>query len=77
MDFAICYTKPGTYLTFWLNRFHAGGFIWSLVRTRRADAGEQSWNQPALRFASETSGQAFIVSELAGNVLARVARVED
>lgn len=72
--FAIAYTKPGTMLTFWLNRFHAGGFIWSLVRTPHVDTVSY---QPALRFASLPEAQAFIVSELGSNPDARVVRVED
>lgn len=75
--YAICYTKPGTTLTFWLNRFSWGGFIWSLVRTSPADRDEQRWNQPPLRFESERDGQQFIVEHLGGNPDARVVLIEN
>jgi len=75
--FALAHSKPGTTLTFWLNRFSWGGFIWSLVRTRANDATSQGWNQPALQFDSEEAAQAFINSELAGNPEVRVMPVGD
>ena len=74
---AISYLKPGTTLTFWLNRFHTGGFIWSLVRTSTAENGEQRWNQPPLRFASAEEGEAFVREHLGGNPDARVVEVND
>lgn len=78
MSYAIAFTKEGTTLTFWLNRFSWGGFIWSLVRTSSTDtSSDQRWNQPALRFATAEEGQAFIASELAGNPAARVSQVSD
>lgn len=77
MSYAICFTNPGTTLTFWLNHFYAGGFIWSLVRSRTSVREDQEWNQPALRFNTETEAKTFIATELAGNRLARVAEVTD
>lgn len=77
--FAIAYTRPGTTLTFWLNKFSWGGFIWSLVRSRDVPGHqreEQEWNQPALRFPTEANAQAFIDTTLGGNPLARIVRVE-
>ena len=81
--FAICYTRPDTTLTFWLNRFHHGGFIWSLVRTPRTwmHVGSlndhQYWNQPPLRFPTREAAAAFVLSELSGNSLARIVEVTD
>jgi hypothetical protein len=81
--FAICFTRPGTTLTMWLNKFHAGGFIWSLVRTPRdwqhpmAEHDGQYWNQPPLRFSTVAEAQEFIQVQLSGNPQARVERVAD
>ena len=78
--YAICYTKPGTTVVFWLNRFHSGGFIWSPVRSRHIEGHlreEQEWNQPSLRFSTRAEAQHFIVQELASNPLARVVPVEE
>ncbi|MFI5222820.1 MAG: hypothetical protein ACHQX3_01025 [Nitrospirales bacterium] len=75
--FAICYTRPGTTLTFWLNRFSWGGYIWSLVRSTEQDHSDQRWNQPPLRFSERVEAEQFIQSELAGNPEARVVMVED
>jgi hypothetical protein len=78
MAFAIAYTKPGTTLTFWLNRHWSGWVIWSLVRTQEKDrCSDQRWTQPALRFGSEAEAQAFIAKELANNKDARVMQVDD
>lgn len=74
--FAICYTKPGTTLTFWLNRFSWGGLIWSLVRST-SERNDQHYSQPPLRFATEAAARAFIDTQLGGNPDARVAQVED
>ncbi|MFI5224837.1 MAG: hypothetical protein ACHQX3_11465 [Nitrospirales bacterium] len=79
--YAICFTKEGTTLTFWLNRYSWGGFIWSLVRSsalvERQKEDGQYWNQPPLRFDTVKEGQEFIQSQLAGNPEARVAQVVD
>ncbi|MFI5223938.1 MAG: hypothetical protein ACHQX3_06815 [Nitrospirales bacterium] len=75
--FAICFTRPDSTLTFWLNRFSWGGYIWSLVRSTEQDHSDQRWNQPPLRFSTREEAQAFIVAELAGNLEARVVMVED
>mgnify|MGYP006264426509 CR=1 FL=1 len=81
--FAICYTRPGTTLTMWLNRFYCGGFIWSLVRTPQdwkspiSCHDGQYWNQPPLRFSTGEEAEKFIAVELAGNPEARVMEVTD
>lgn len=46
-------------------------------RAKVNDNSAQRWNQPPLRFNTESEASAFIASELAGNPLARIARVED
>lgn len=74
--FAIAYTKPGTTLTFWLNKFSWGGLIWSLVRSKD-DNSTQRWSQPPLRFTSQDAAQVFIANELANNPDARIVAVED
>lgn len=75
--FAICFTRVGTTLTFWLNKYSWGGYIWSLVRSSSLRHDDQRWNQPSLRFSTREEAQAFIVAELAGNPEARVMQVED
>jgi hypothetical protein len=75
--FAICFTRPGTTLTFWLNRYTWGGFIWSLVRSSFRMQDDQWWNQPPLRFSTREEAEQFIQSELAGNPEARISMVED
>jgi hypothetical protein len=78
MQYAIGYTKSDTTLTFWLNRFWAGGFIWSLVRTGVTEPDSSlRHNQPALRFDTRADAESFIVSELASNPLARVFEVQN
>lgn len=80
MSYAICYTKPDTTLTFWLNQYRWGGYIWSLVRSTEQSkytGDDQYWNQPALRFASLEEAGAFLAQHLGGNPSARVVPVED
>lgn len=80
MNYAIAYTKVGTTLTFWLNRFSWGGFVWSLVRSRNVEGhlrGDQEWNQPALRFASQADAETFIAEQLAQDQQYRAVLVND